>query len=296
MDKFKAMSAFVRIAEEGSLTAAARALGSSLPAVVRSLASLEAHLGVRLLNRTTRRVALTDEGRHYLEKCRTVLAALDDAESTLVGEASQPCGTLTITAPVLFGQMHVAPAVARFLEHHDEMRVSVLLLDRMVNLLEEGIDLAIRIGRLEDSSLIAHPLGTVRRMVVASPDYLRRYGTPKHPRDLVNANCLRNSTATTAAWTFHEGARRFNVPVTGNLEYNHVAPLVEACAAGMGFGVFSSYQVLPYLRQKKLKVVLQTFEPPPRPISVVYPHARLLPARTRVFIAWIKRELSDFKP
>src|SRR5262245_35123373 len=144
MDKLKAMQTFVRIAEAGSLTAAAVELGSSLPAVVRSLAALEAHLGVRLLNRTTRRISLTEEGRHYLATCQQVLAAVEDGENALTLEAAEPSGQLTVTAPVLFGQMHVAPAVTRFVQRYEKMRCSVMLYDRVVNLLEEGIDVGIR--------------------------------------------------------------------------------------------------------------------------------------------------------
>src|SRR5881396_483918 len=183
MDKLKAMQIFVRIADVGSLTAAARALDSSLPAVVRSLAALEMQLGVRLLNRTTRRMSLTEEGRRYLDSCRQVLAAVESAETALSDEAAEPSGHLSITAPVLFGQMYVAPAVTRFVRHYPKMRVSVVLLDRVVNLLEQGMDAGIRIGQLEDSSLVAQPVSSIRRMVVASPGYLRRHGTPRHPRD-----------------------------------------------------------------------------------------------------------------
>lgn len=296
MDKLKAMSTFMRIADAGSLTAAARVLDYSLPAVVRSLAALEAHLGVRLFNRTTRRISLTEEGKHYLENCRRVLSAVEDAEAALTAEAAEPAGNLVITAPVLFGQMYVAPAVTRFVQRYDKMRCSVLLLDRVVNLLEENIDVGIRIGQLEDSLLIAQPLGSVRRMVVASPDYLRRHKLPKHPRDLLKANCVGFSAATGSWWTFYEESKQFNVPVTGNLEFNHAAPAIEACVAGMGFGMFISYQVAPYLKQKRLKIVLEEFEPPPRPINVVYPHARMLPTRTRVFIECIRQELRDLKP
>ena len=296
MDKLKAMHTFLRIADEGSLTAAARAMDHSLPAVVRSLAALEAHLGVRLFNRTTRRISLTEEGKRYLENCRQVLAAVEDAETSLTAEAAEPAGKLTITAPVLFGQMYVAPAVTRFVQCHTKMRCNVVLLDRVVNLLEEGFDVGIRIGPLEDSSLIAQPLGSIRRMVVASPDYLRRHGLPKHPKDLLRANCVRFSAATGPGWTFHEGSKKFNVAVTGNLDFNHAAPAIDACVAGLGFGMFISYQVAPYLQQKRLKIVLEKFEPPPRPINVVYPHARLLPTRTRVFIEWIRQELQDLKP
>ena len=295
MDKLKAMQTFVRIADAGSLTAAARALDSSLPAVVRSLAGLETHLGVRLLNRTTRRMSLTEEGRHYLDSCRQVLAAVESAETTLSDEAVEPSGQLAITAPVLFGQMYVAPAVTRFVRRHPKMRVSVVLLDRVVNLLEQGMDVGIRIGALEDSSLVAQPAGSVRRVVVASPSYLRRHGIPQHPKDLLEANCLRFSGGTASWWVFHEGTKQFNVPVTGNLEFNHVAPIAEACAAGLGFGSFISYQVAPYIRRNKLKIVLEKYEPPRQPISVIYPHARLLPLRTKLFVEWMKQELKSLK-
>jgi DNA-binding transcriptional LysR family regulator len=160
MDKLKAMQAFIHIAEQGSLTAAAQVMESSLPAMVRTLAGFEAQLGVRLFNRTTRRISLTEEGRRHLESCRQVLAALADAEAALSADAAEPAGHLTITAPMLFGQMHVAPAVTRFVQHHDKMRCSMVLLDRVVNLLEEGIDVGIRIGEPEDSSLVAQNVGT----------------------------------------------------------------------------------------------------------------------------------------
>lgn len=295
MDKLRAMQIFAAIADSGSLTAAARVLESSLPAVVRSLATLEAHLGVRLFQRTTRRISLTQEGQRYLENCRQVLATVALGEATLAANADEPTGLLTITAPVLFGQMYVAPAVMRLVQRYEGLQVKMLFHDRVVDLLEEGIDAGIRIGKLEDSSLVAQPVSTVRRMVVASPDYLRRAGVPRHPRDLLKSNCVRFSGSSGPWWTFYEGKRQFTVAVTGNLEFNHVAPATAACAEGMGFGMFVSYQVAPYLRQKKLRRVLEDFEPPPQPISIVYPHARLLPARTRVFIEWMKRELGALK-
>ncbi|MEO8118014.1 MAG: LysR family transcriptional regulator [Rhodoferax sp.] len=295
MDKLKAMQTFVHIADEGSLTAAARSRDSSLPAVVRTLAALEAHLGVRLFHRTTRRISLTEEGKHYLENCRQVLAAVDDAEAALSADAAEPAGQLTLTAPVLFGQMYVAPAVMRFVQRFERMRCSLVLLDRVVNLLEEGMDAGIRIGDLEDSSLVAQPLGSLRRVVVASPAYLSRHGVPRHPKDLLKANCVRFLGSSGPWWTFHENGRAFTVPVTGNLDFNHNAPVLDACLAGLGFGMFISYQVAPYLTQQKLQLVLETFEPPPRPVSVVYPHARMLPARTRAFIDFIKLELKGLK-
>jgi DNA-binding transcriptional LysR family regulator len=296
VDKFKAMETFVRIADEGSLTAAARATGSSLPAVVRSLAAYEAELGVRLFNRTTRRISLTEEGRQHLDNCRQVLAALEESEAALTAGAGEPAGHLTITAPVLFGQMWIAPAVTRFVQQYEKMRCTVVLLDRVVNLLEEGIDVGIRIGTLEDSSLVALPLGSIRRVVVANPAYLRRHGVPRHPRELQAANCIRMIAGTPTWGDFQENGRAFRLKVSGNLEFNHVLPAVQACADGAGFGMFFSYQVAPFIAEKRLKIVLEKFERPPRPISVVYPHARLLPARTRLFIDWIRNEITAFRP
>lgn len=296
MDRFKAMQTFVRIADAGSLTAAARELGSSLPAVVRSLAAYEAQLGVRLFHRTTRRITLTDEGRQHLERSRQLLAGVDEAEAALRAGATEPTGHLHITAPVLFGQMYVAPVVTRFVQRHPGVRCTMLLLDRVVNLLEEGLDLGVRVGRLNDSSLVAQNLGQVRRVVVAAPAWLRRNTAPKHPRELVNHNCLRTIGGSRVTWgDFQENGRVFQVPVSGNLEFNHVWPTVQACVEGAGLGMFFSYQVEPLLREKKLRVLLEEFELPPRPISIVYPHARLLPARTRAFIAFAREEIRQFR-
>jgi DNA-binding transcriptional LysR family regulator len=295
VDKFKAMQTFVRIADEGSLTAAARAMGASLPAVVRSLAAYEVELGVRLFNRTTRRISLTEEGKQHLESCRHVLAALEESEAALSAGASEPAGHLTITAPVLFGQMWVSPAVTRFVQQHEKMRCSVVLLDRVVNLLEEGIDVGIRIGTLDDSSLVARPLGQIRRVVVAHPAYLKKHGVPRHPRELQKVNCVTMMAGKPTWGDFQENGRAFRVAVSGNLEFNHVLPAVQACADGAGFGMFFSYQVAPFIAQKRLRIVLERFERPARPISVVYPHARLLPARTRTFIDWIRNDITAFR-
>ena len=286
------MQTFVQIADQGSLTKAADAMGSSLAAVVRSLAALEAHLGVRLFHRTTRRNSLTEEGHRYLESARDVLAAADAADLALTAHAREPAGRLTVTAPVLFGHMYVAPAITRFLARYETMHCSVLLHDRQVNLLEEGVDVGIRISPLADSSLVAQRLGTVRHVVVASPDYLARHGTPEHPRELAKTNCVRVHPNSTAPWGFEHQGKAFSVQTRGNLDFNHIAPAIESCAVGMGFGLFFSYQVLPHVAQGRLKIVLETFEPPPTPVNVIYPHARLLPARTRAFVDWMKAEFT----
>jgi DNA-binding transcriptional LysR family regulator len=295
MDKLRAMQAFIHIAEQGSLTAAAQVMASSLPAMVRTLAGFEAQLGVRLFNRTTRRISLTEEGRRHLESCRQLLAALADAEAALTADAAEPAGHLSITAPMLFGQMHVAPAVTRFVQQHEKMRCSMVLLDRVVNLLEEGIDVGIRIGEPEDSSLVAQKVGSIRRLVVASPAWLRRHGIPQHPKDLLKANCVRVTGHSPTWGPFMDQGRPLRLAVSGNLEFNQIAPAVAACAAGAGVGSFFSYQVAPFLQNKQLRTVLEDFEPPPRPINIVYPHARLLPMRTRVFIEWMKQELREFQ-
>ncbi|MDH3640060.1 MAG: LysR substrate-binding domain-containing protein, partial [Gammaproteobacteria bacterium] len=179
MDKLRAMTAFVQIVDRGSLTAAAVVLNKSLPSVVRTLATLEGALGVRLLNRTTRRIALTNEGQHYLARCRRILADIEEAELAVSAEQREPRGNLNITAPVLFGQMHVAPLVTSFLARFNQVHVELLLLDRLVNLVEEGVDVGIRIAHLEDSSMVAIPVGQIRRVVCASPKLLKKTGVPQ---------------------------------------------------------------------------------------------------------------------
>jgi DNA-binding transcriptional LysR family regulator len=292
MDGLKSMQVLAGIADHGSLTAAAKALSMSLPAVVRALAALEADLGVRLFNRTTRRVAVTDEGRRYLEHTRRILQQVADARASLGAETSEPQGALSVTAPVLFGQLYVAPAITGFVRRYPKVRVDMQLLDRVTNPVEEGFDVAVRIGELADSTLVAQRIGTVRRLVVASPAYLRRVGVPRHPRDLLKGNCVRFSGATPRWWVFRKGGKRISVPVGGNLTFNHVVPVIEACAAGLGFGMLFSYQAASYLARGSLRAVLEDFEPAPRPLSLVYPSARYLPNRTRVFLDWIKRELA----
>ncbi len=296
MDKLRAMQTFVRIVDKGSLTAAATSLGTSLPAVVRTLAALEAHLQVRLLNRTTRRLALTEDGRSYLDSCRRILATIDEVEAGLTTRQVELAGHLTVTAPMLFGQMYVAPAVTRFVQRYPAVHCSLNFADRVVDLLEEGVDVGVRIGPLRDSTLIAQPVGRIRRVVVATPAFLRKHGVPRHPEDLAREPCLRFSNGNPHWWTFQDDGRVFQVPVTGNLEFNQTAPAVAACAAGAGFGHFLSYQVAPLVAEKKLRIVLEDYELAPWPLSVLYPHARMLPARTRALIDWFKADLAPRFP
>lgn len=292
MDKLRAIKTFVQIADDGSLTAAAAALGMSLPAVVRSLAALEAELGARLFQRTTRRLSLTQEGLQYLARSRDILAAVAEADASLAEEAQAPRGRLAVTAPVLLGQRVVADFVTRFVAANPRIRCSVQLLDRFVDLVDEGVDVGIRIGALEDSSLVALRLGEVRHVVVASPQFLRRGGIPRQPQDLRSRPCVRLAGPARPGWAFQEAGRKIHVAVDGPLDFNHAGAALRACEQGAGFGQFFSYQVQEALRERRLRVVLAQFEPPRLPVSIVYPNARLLPARTRAFIDAARRELA----
>ena len=283
MDKLRAMETFVRIVEAGSLTRAADALQTSSPSVVRGLAALENALGVRLLNRTTRRLSLTDEGREYYERCKRVLAEVEDAETALSARRAAPKGRLRVTASVLFGRLRVAPLVAEFLARHEAVQVELLLLDRVVDLVEEGIDVGVRIGHLPESSLVAVPVGETRRIVCAAPGYLRKAGTPAQPRDLAQHRCITFSGVSDSEWSFG-GRPPQRVPVRAALTTNQVDAAIDACVRGIGCGQFLCYQVQPLLDAGRLRRVLRDHEPDAAPIHVVYPHARLLSSNARAFV------------
>jgi DNA-binding transcriptional LysR family regulator len=241
-------------------------------------------LGVRLLNRTTRRIALTDEGREYYERCRRVLADVDEAEAALSARRTLPKGRLRLTAPVALGRLHVAPVVTAFLSRHSALNVDMLLLDRVVDLLEEGVDLAVRVGALPDSSLVAMGVGDTRVVTCASSAYLRRHGTPRTRQDLRAHRCLNFAGLTPGGeWSFARGAVERITPV---LSSNQIDPVLDACVAGEGVAQFLDYQVRPWLAAGRLRRVLRELEAPPHPIHVIYPHARLLSANVRAFVDW----------
>jgi DNA-binding transcriptional LysR family regulator len=296
MDKLRAMETFVRIVDGGSLTAAADALSLSLPSVVRTLAALETELGVRLLNRTTRRLSLTDEGREYVERCRRVLAEVDEAEAALSARRAAPKGRLRITAPVMFGRMHVAPLVTEFILKHPALQIELTLLDRIVDLVEEGIDAGIRIARLPDSTLVSVPVGQTRRVICASPAYLKRAGAPKTPQDLMQHRCISFSGLVAGnAWSLSGGDGVTPIDVTPALATNQVDAALDACLRGLGPGQFLCYQVQALLDAGKLRRVLHNFEPAPVPIQLVYPHARLLSSNVRAFVDWAVPRLRSIK-
>ncbi len=285
MTTLLAMATFVRIVEKGSLSAAAATLDASLPTVVRRLASLEKQLGVRLLSRTTRRIHLTDEGRQYLERCRAILTAVQEAEAMVASGRAEPRGRLGVTASVLFGRRYVAPIVAEFIQRYPHVSADMLFVDRIVNIVEEGLDVAVRIGPLRDSSLMSIKVGDVRRVVCASPQYLRRHGVPRSLDDLKSHLCVRHTgLSPRSEWHFRAGARMAAVPITSVIACNDIDSAINACLNGLGLGMFLSYQVAASRKSKRLEYVLEEFQGERQPVHVVYPHSKLASAKVHAFI------------
>jgi DNA-binding transcriptional LysR family regulator len=267
MDRLDELAIFVRIVEEGSLARAASRLRRSPPAVTRALASLEARIGARLIDRTTRRLAPTEAGRALYDKARALVA---DYEAATAGAPGAPVrGLLRITAPVQFGRRHIAPIVARFLDVHDGVEVELLLNDRNIDLIEEGIDVALRIGPLADSTLSARPVGQVRRLWVASPAYLKRHGTPRTPADLADHEAILGTLRGNSEWAF-AGARRGAPPrLAGRLRVDDVETRLRAARDGRGVAQLLSYQVADDLAAGRLVRLLQAWERPPLPVHLV---------------------------
>ena len=293
MDLLAAMRVFVAIVDAGSMTAAAELLDRSQPAVVRTLAALEAHLGVTLLRRTTRRMSLTPEGGEFLGRCRRILTDVEYAERAIGQDQNEPRGDIRMTAPVEFGRMHVTPAVTAFLWRYEQVRVDLLLQDRNIDLVEEAVDLALRIGPLSDSSMIAIRLGEVRHVTVASPALLERTGIPEHPAELSALPCIRQrvTPGDETTWVFRDDGKDVAVAVDGRFGCTQIAAAASACVNGMGFGRFLSYQVQALASEGKLRYVLDQFAPAPRPVSLVYPGSRLVSSRLKALIAWLRETL-----
>ena len=286
MDRLDAMSVFAAIADGGSLSAAGRHLGLPLATVSRKLADLEAHLKTRLITRSTRKLALTDAGRDYLAACRHILEQVDEAERTAAGAYAKVKGQLVMAAPVVFGRLHGLPVVTAFLERHPEVDIHLRLGDRNVNLIEEHVDLALRIGHLPDSSVVATQLGVVRRVVCASPAYLQRHGRPRSPEDLSAHRCIAfDGLDTAATWIFGgPQADKRAVPVQPRLTVTTADAAIAAAALGLGLTRVLSYQVAEALQAGRLVRVLAEHEPPALPVSLIYPGQGRLPMKTRAFI------------
>jgi len=287
MDRFNAMNIFVRVAEEQGFAAAARNLNISPAAVTRTIAQLEEIIGARLLVRTTRSVTLTDAGVRYLADCKRLLADLKEVEAAAGGAYAKPSGILTITAPVQFGQMHVAPIVGKYLDEYPDMRARLLLFDRIVNIVEEGIDLAVRIGDLADSSLSAVRVGQVGQTVCASPDYFARFGMPETPAEL-GAHRIIATTGSSARldWRFKspDNGRKINLSPDARWQTNSIEAARNAALDGWGILRMLSYQAAPFIADGRLVPVLGDYAPDPVPIHLVHPEGRNAPAKVRAFI------------
>jgi len=282
MDRIDAMTAFVAVADRGGFAPASRALGVSPSAVTRLVAGLEERLGVRLLQRTTRAVRLTEPGTRFLERARRILADVDEAERIAETEQGVPAGRLVITAPVMFGRLHVAPLVCEFMNRHSAVTIELLLNDRNVNLVEEGIDLAVRIGTLRDSSDVARRVGATRRVTVASARYLERSGIPQRPEDLAGHKTI-VCTGLGPASRMRFGEDR-EVAVAPAFVTNSVDAALWHAGNDGGLVQVLSYQVAEALRSGTMRLVLSEFEPEPLPIQFVYPSSRLLSVKVRTLI------------
>ncbi|TPJ33605.1 LysR family transcriptional regulator [Mesorhizobium sp. B2-8-3] len=294
MDRLHAMSLFVATVEAGSLSAAARRVGVPLPTVSRKLSELEKHLGTRLLNRSTRRLTLTDPGQSYLIACRRILDEVSEAERSAAGEYLNPTGELAITAPVVFGRLHVLPVITGFLAIYPQVDVRLTLSDRITQLAEEHIDLAVRISELPDSAMVAIRIGSIRRIVCASPTYLALHGTPEKPSELAGHNCVTfEGLAAPATWTFGTGKTEIVVPVRSRLQVNTAEAALDAAIAGLGLTRVLSYQADAAVRAGALRVVLEPFEPPPWPVSLVHAGQGRLPVKLRAFLDFAAPRLKE---
>ncbi len=291
MSQFKQLAAFVGVAQRGSLSAAAQAEGVTPAIIGRRIDALEARLGVKLLVRTTRRITLTFEGQAFLEDCQRLLNDLANAEAAVSLGGVKASGHLRLSAPAGFGRRHVAPLVMRFLDANPEVTVMLDLSDRLVDLVNEGIDCAVRIGELSDSSLVSVKLGDMPRAVVASPDYLARHGTPRTPDDLAAHDCL--SLGQQRGWTFRVGGQNVSIKVSGRLECNDGAVLHEWALAGKGLAWRSLWEVGEDLRSGRLVSVLEDLAAPPMGIYAVFPQRRQLPLRVRLFVDALKAAYAD---
>jgi DNA-binding transcriptional LysR family regulator len=282
MDRWQAMRIFAKVADTASFAETARQMHLSPPAVTRAVAALEETVGARLFVRTTRTVKLTEAGQRYHADCRRILADIAEAEAAAAGSYAEPSGTLAVTAPILFGQMHVLPVVTEYLDTYPTMSARTLFVDRSVNVVEEGIDVAVRIGHLPDSGFTAARVGAVRRVICGAPAYFARRGIPARPQDLKDHRIAMSTGAwASPEWRFAQDLR---VTVHPALQSNVNGAGIAAALAGWGLTRVLHYQIGPALREGRLQVVLADFEEPPLPIHVVYPEGRQAPAKVRTFV------------
>jgi DNA-binding transcriptional LysR family regulator len=293
MDRIDAMQAFVAVADLQGFAPAARKLGLSPSGVTRLIAALEERLGARLLQRTTRSVTLTDVGSRYLERARRILADVEEAEASAQAERTRPSGRLVVSAPVGFGRLHVSPLMTAYLTRYPEVSCELRLADRMINLVEDGVDAAIRIGHLADSTLVARQVGEMRRIVVASRKYLKEHGEPAAPEAIASHQTIEFGTAAQPEWRFVEDGRDIGVGCTPRFITNSSDAAIQYAEQGGGLTRVMFYQAADALKAGRLRIVLEKFEQPPLPIHIVYPTSRLLSAKVRTFVDLVV-EISDW--
>lgn len=285
MDRIDAMQAFVAVADLEGFAPAARKLGLSPSGVTRLIAALEERLGARLLQRTTRSVALTDAGQRYLARARRILADVEEAEASIQDERTRPSGRLVVSAPIGFGRLHVSPVISEYLKRYPEVSGELRLTDRMINLIEDGVDLAVRIGHLADSSLVARQVGEMRRIVVGSPGYLKAHGEPKAPEAVASHQTIQfGATTASPDWRFVRDGKEIRVAPISRLTTNSADAAIQYAVAGGGLTRVLAYQAADAIKRDRLRIVLAKFEQPPFPVHVVYPTSRLLSAKVRAFI------------
>jgi DNA-binding transcriptional LysR family regulator len=295
MDTLKQLESFVAVATKGSLTATAQAEGVAPAVIGRRIDSLESRLGVKLLVRTTRKITLTHEGSAFLEDCQRVLADLANAEASVSAGGVKASGHLRVTAPAGFGRRHVAPLVPKFIAEHPDVSVSLNLSDRVVDIVNEGFDCAVRVGDLPDSSLISVRLADNRRLCVATPGYLKRAGTPLQPADLARHECLTLSSdaSQTRGWAFLVDGAVIHLRPSGRLDCSDGQVLHDWCAQGLGIAWRSTWEVEAEVAGGQLRTVLDDFAAPPNGIYAVFPHAKHLPLRVRLWIDFIKHHFGE---
>ncbi|KRP67726.1 LysR substrate-binding domain-containing protein [Pseudomonas orientalis] len=292
MDRFHEMQVFVAVAEEAGFAAAARRLNTSPPSVTRAIAAMEQRIGTQLLARTTRSLHLTEAGQRYLEDCRRILAELSEAEDAAAGSYSIPCGQLNVTAPVLFGELFVAPALGAYLDRFPQVNINALLVDRVVNMSDEGVDVAVRIGHLHEPGQQAIEVGEVRRVVCASPAYLARHGRPQRPEHLREAKIVASSASQRVSeWAFVQDGLPLTVPIEPRLVVTANNAAINLARLGWGMTQVLSYQVAAAVATGELEIVLQDFEPAALPIRVVFQNNGRVPAKVSTFVDFLAERL-----
>lgn len=288
MDKLRALVTFARVVETGSLSGAARALDTSLASVSRQLAALEANLGIALLNRTTRRLSLTAAGRTYYERVKRILGDLEEADLHALSERAVPSGRLHVSAPILFGRIHLARAIAAFVQRYPQVNVALSLNDGYVNLVDEAIDVAVRMGELEESNFVARPLGTFRRVICGSPAYFKRRGYPSHPTELADHDCLLfTSLPDPGVWHLQNAGSSVAVQVNGPLRTNNQEAAITAAEQGLGLVLVAPWAIRNQLSSGLLQHTLPGWHQSATPVSALFARSRLLSAKTRAFVDFL---------